>query len=223
MADRQTKRERKEEARKARLEAQRRAARRRRLQRLWSLVILAAVIAGIVFVVNLTKKDEKAAEAAVNKLATAAKCDPLEKPTNEGATHINQPERAQYGSQPPTSGPHYNAGGLGPIPTGVSVNEVQPEGFVHNLEHGHTVLLHKPDAPEAARKVLDELADADNRFVVSAPYSQMEDPIAILAWDRRITCDGTGTPDSIRKLVEAFKDEFPGAAPEAGSPGSPRA
>lgn len=220
MADRQTKRERKEEARKARLEAQRRAARRRRLQRLWSLVILAAVIAGIVFVVNLTKKDEKAAEAAVNKLATAAKCDPLEKPTNEGATHISPPERAQYGSQPPTSGPHYNAGGIGPIATGVTVNPVQAEGYVHNLEHGHTALLHKPDAPEAARKVLDELAQEDNRFVISAPYEQLEDPVAILAWDHRITCDGTGTDQAMRALVEAFKDEYKNG-PEGHRPGAP--
>ena len=58
-------------------------------------------------------------------------------------THISQPSKVTYNHDPPTSGCHYSLGiGKAPISPGVYDKHVDPEYWVHNLEHGYIVVLY---------------------------------------------------------------------------------
>lgn len=221
MPDRQTKRERKEEARLERLEAKKRAARQARMRRIWSFVIVLAVIAGFYGISRLTGKAERKSLAAVSTVTEAAGCTAVESPGNEGQEHIVPPATATYGTNPPTSGAHYNAAGQGPLPTGVSPNEFPYEGMVHNLEHGHIAILWKADVPTPILAEFASVIQSDPEWMIGGPDTKMPEPITFLAWGKRVTCDGTGTPALLKAAAERFVKEFKDKAPES-FPGTAR-
>lgn len=109
---------------------------------------------------------------------------------NMGGGHLppGSPER-RYNSSPPTSGPHAN-----PARWGRHTSEIRKINQVHNLEHGgvliqyncqHETLRDRCDnvrqelstALQAAREEIDTK-------IILAPYSQMDQPIALTAWTR---------------------------------------
>jgi Protein of unknown function (DUF3105) len=109
-------------------------------------------------------------------------------------THVNPPQRIQYNHNPPTSGCHYNLGyGTAPIQTGAYDREVQPEYWVHNLEHGYIVVLY--NCPSGCQQQFTQLRQwykglpADPTGVVPyakvviLPYAEMSVPFAALSWD----------------------------------------
>ena len=58
-------------------------------------------------------------------------------------THVLPPAPVTYDHNPPTSGCHYNLGyGTAPITAGAYDQVIQPEYWVHNLEHGYVVVLY---------------------------------------------------------------------------------
>lgn len=221
MADRMTKRERKEEARKARLEERKRAARRAQLRRVWSIVIVLLLVLGAFGLNRLTTKGEREALASVSTVTKAAGCTDVKSPANEGQEHIAPPATATYESNPPTSGPHYNAAGQGPLPTGVSPTEFPYEGMVHNLEHGHVAFLWKADVPTPALTAIQGVIQGDAQWLMGGPNTKMTEPIAMLAWNRLVTCDGAGDPAKLKAAAERFVKEYKDDAPES-APGIAR-
>jgi hypothetical protein len=105
---------------------------------------------------------------------------------DEGAFHIEFPETATYEHYPPSSGLHYGR----ILEWGLYDEEVPPEFWVHNLEHGGIVVLYNcsDDCAEVEVALEELLATAPPEEVfnevkiVVSPNSQIESPVVALAW-----------------------------------------
>ena len=87
--------------------------------------------------------------------------------------------------------------------------------WVHNLEHGGIVLLHRRDAPAS---VVTDLTNAyrslpadpkcgDARALLT-PDAEMPRPVAVVAANWRLDADGVD-PEAIRAFVLAHRDQAP--------------
>lgn len=133
--------------------------------------------------------DDKLTPPAVNSFP------PVGQAVNEMPhTHINPPARVTYNHNPPTSGCHYNLGyGTAPIQTGAYDQVIQPEYWVHNLEHGYIVVLY--NCPSGCAQQFTQLRQwyrglppdptgvVPYAKVVILPYPSMTVPFAAVAWD----------------------------------------
>lgn len=111
---------------------------------------------------------------------------------NEGDTHVPTGTRVLYRTNPPASGGHYNAPGLSPAVPGVyDTDAVQPEVWVHNLEHGHVVILFDCDgscSSDFLKQLEDVLAAAPpskfgNKKLVITRYVGLPVRVMAVAWD----------------------------------------
>ena len=66
-----------------------------------------------------------------------------------GRSHITPGTKAEYLYCPPASGPHYNIAGRGPIPPRFYGPDTgtEPQGWIHNLEHGGFAILYNCSQP----------------------------------------------------------------------------
>ena len=107
-------------------------------------------------------------------------------------THVAPPTQVTYNHNPPTSGCHYNLGlGTAPISAGAYNQEIPPEYWVHNLEHGYIVVLY--NCPSGCDTQFQQLRawyrtlPPDTGFqyakVVILPYKEMTVPFACVSWD----------------------------------------
>jgi hypothetical protein len=71
---------------------------------------------------------------------------------NEGWMHVAEGSAIGYAANPPASGPHYPVW----LRYEPYTNPVARGYWVHNLEHGAIVLLHRPDAPAGVVATLNE-------------------------------------------------------------------
>lgn len=142
---------------------------------------------------------------------------------------MHQPGRIQYPDTPPASGPH---NGRCWSDWGVIESEVPPERWVHNLEHGGVVFLHR--CPEAAaerpRPIVDATVPADagrdpscdaelrelrelvggKRLTLLTSYAQLPTRFAAISWGLRLLSDCFD-----RAAFQAFYDMHAGHGPEA--------
>jgi hypothetical protein len=119
----------------------------------------------------------------------------------QGRTHVATGTKVEYLNCPPTSGSHFSAAGVAPLPPGYYGPDAPyaPGNWIHNLEHGFVVVLYRcadgqcpseADVSEmkrfAAETPATERASACNQRnrVVVARFDQMATPYAFLAWDR---------------------------------------
>jgi hypothetical protein len=140
---------------------------------------------------------------------------------DEGRNHVVRPARVSYKHQPPSSGDHYNEPPLAPRPWGAIQQEVQPEEFVHNLEHGGVVLAYRCSGADcdvaftAAQNLFNSLPK-DSQFsevkFVSTPYPSMTSRAALLAWDHEQDFDGIPTVADATTFYNQFVDKGPEAA-----------
>ena len=108
---------------------------------------------------------------------------------------------------PPASGRHYNASGAGPISPRLygPDDRVNPQGWIHNLEHGGLVLLYRGDGPgatEDGQAQLRAFFDLAGAGPFRIPYAAIrtvrftgKDPAAgnsYAAWLRKKEQDKTG-------------------------------
>jgi len=111
-------------------------------------------------------------------------------------THVSTGTKVNYNHNPPTSGCHYNLGyGTAPIQSGAYNQVIQPEYWVHNLEHGYIAVLYNcPTGADCTtlqhslENYVRNLAPAEPTFnevkVVLTPYSKgMTQKVALVAWD----------------------------------------
>ena len=104
-----------------------------------------------------------------------------------------------YNSNPPTSGPHlpYIA------PWGVHSRPIQRELQVHNLEDGGVLVQYNCECPELAAKLRDAVQQYD-KYVILAPYPQMESTIALTAWTRIETLSAFDEK-RVRRFIAAYR------------------
>ncbi len=205
---RTTKAERKEEARRQRVEIERRIARSRR-NRWIALGVAVAVVAGVgVYLAVRPKPKEITPQsllAAASTESTAAGCTAVKDvgpylPSSLDQKHIGtteaMPPLSSYPSVPPASGPH------NPTPLSHGIYDSSPpiDQAIHSLEHGGAIVWY---APGASGPELDKItsffrkADVGSRVIV-APYDYPDQgaagrlpgatQMALVAWHHVETC-----------------------------------
>jgi hypothetical protein len=223
-----SKKERKELARKERMQAQKRAARARRNRRIYTLLVLLAIAGAIFGLVAISGKNSRKAGAKLTAALTAAGCSAVQNPADQGQGHIAPPKTFQYNSNPPTSGQHYaSANPQAPAATGVHTTPIQNEAQVHNLEHGQTGVQYTDGIDPAVKAALETIGkDASyNTLLFVAPKPDLPSGVtlAISAWDHFTTCTKPTDPTKTADLVKAWAAFYKGKSPEgfiAGTPGA---
>jgi len=236
-----TKAERKEEARRQRVELQRKMAKGKRNRRI-AMALVVVLAAGVgAYVVTRPQPAEASPQdllAAAPQAATSAGCGKVEdvgpfQPKSRDRAHVSASiDLNQYASVPPASGPH------NPIPYGAGVYSSPPpiDRVIHSLEHGAAIVWYSPAAsgPELA-KIKDFYARTDINVgsrVIVAPYDYPDQgaagtlpngaQMALVSWHHVQTC---ARPN----LAAAFgytsswsappfgQQAYKGSAPEAGA------
>ena len=138
--------------------------------------------------------------------------------------HIPPPQQAQYSTNPPTSGQHYSLPGQAPTAWGFYDHAVQPEYWVHNLEHGGVVILYTCPTPADSSCADDEhlisefvsTAPKDSLFqevkIVATEYPVPGHRFAMVAWGWRLFMDSWDDA-AAERFYEAHVDNGPERVP----------
>jgi hypothetical protein len=246
MADRQTtsgrttKAERKERARRERLELQRKIARSRRNRKI--ALVLAVVVAIAVAAVALTRPSTAVADPAellrqAPQAQQSAGCGPVEdvgpyQPADDDQLHVGaaeMPPLSAYASTPPASGPHSQ------LTLGAGVYSSPPaiDRLLHSLEHGAAVVWYAPDASgREIERIRAYYEDSFGDRVVVAPYDYPDEgaggrlpagtQMALVAWHQVQTCERASLAAAFdftsQYAAPPYDDRtYLGNAPEAGN------
>jgi hypothetical protein len=111
----------------------------------------------------------------------------------QAATHVPVGTTIDWAHDPPASGPHYPFWA-----TYADHADVIPRGYwVHNLEHGAIVLLHRPDAPaavvaavRAAYVAIPDDPECGHKRALVTPDPLLGPVFAAVAWNYVMECTG---------------------------------
>lgn len=181
--------------------------------RIIGALIVAALIGGVV--ASATSGGDGAGGVPLGGGCGAVESPPQDRET--ATQHLSPPERGSYASNPPSSGPHYGTNPVG----GVFSEERQPELWLHNLEHGHIVILYGPSVSTAVKTRLVAFARARRTLVVLAPSFTIAEPLVMVAWSQILRCQSPADPDAVVQTAGLFVDAFVGRfSPEGTIPAS---
>lgn len=129
-------------------------------------------------------------------------------------THVNPPAKVTYNHDPPTSGCHYSLGaGTAPISPGVYHSHVDPEYWVHNLEHGYIVVLYNcPSGCPADLTTLTQWYDGhtpdpaltSEKKILVIPWTSMSSRFAVESWDWFLPLDSA----DVTKIEAFYQNHF---------------
>jgi hypothetical protein len=130
---------------------------------------------------------------------------------NEGWIHVAEGTPVTYRNNPPASGPHYPVWARYQSYT----TPVARPYWVHNLEHGAIVLVHRPDAASAlvARltdtfRALPNDAQCGHPRALLTPDPLLARPIAVIA--ANVVLEGECvSPDQVRSFALAHRNQAP--------------
>lgn len=126
---------------------------------------------------------------------------------NEGRTHMPAGSQITYGTNPPTSGPHY----IHWVDPGFYESPKGRSNLVHSLEHGMIVIFY--DQPGEA--VVDKLKEWTGLFsgpwsgIVSVRKAGLGEKLILTAWRRVLRFDRLEP-----EVAAAFIDTYRGRGPE---------
>ncbi|HEX2296524.1 MAG TPA: DUF3105 domain-containing protein [Actinomycetota bacterium] len=188
-------------AEEERRRAQQKAARKRNLVTLG----IAVVVFGVVIALVMRESGGGDGSLAGAVATDEAGCGDVEEHEDEGQDHVEA--TPEYGTNPPTSGPHLQT----PASGGFFDEPVDPGALVHNLEHGQIVFWYDPEAPEATIDAIEAVIDDDPASLIAVPWEDIESPynFAMTAWTHSQHCEQVST-----EVVDAFREEFQGRGPE---------
>ncbi len=138
-------------------------------------------------------------------------------------THVAVGTPVTYLHDPPTSGCHYNIAASAtqqgaPIAPGVYDQELQPEYWMHNIEHGYIAVLYNcpnnscPNEFAQLRnwaKALPVSTGFTYAKIIVIPWHSMKDKFALVSWDWYL---GLSSFDMTQ--IQAFYDNHKDHAPE---------
>jgi hypothetical protein len=143
-----------------------------------------------------------------------------------GNSHIALGATQRYTYCPPASGSHYSASGRGPIPARFYAPDegTEPQGWVHNLEHGALVVLYNCTGGCPDEATLQKLKTFASSFPASpicnlpagrigpviTRFDDMKTKYAALVWDRLLMLDAPDTD----QILAFFKSEGERTNPE---------
>ncbi len=116
-----------------------------------------------------------------------------------------------YSSNPPTSGPHWNAVGIAPTPWGLKADVIPDEALVHNLEHGGIVIHYQTTAPQNLIDQLTSFVQSQANFpngYVLAPREALPATITLSAWEYYLPLFQFNE-QQMRAFVSAHYDQGP--------------
>lgn len=179
-------------------------------------LLTLVLLIGSVFLLSQqgTKTQEKLAKSLMGE-------EVIEDPAS---THVDRSTpRAQYKSNPPTSGPHWGDGVVGP---GIKDTEVPDELLIHSMEHGAVVVWYKPMADqqestqsaqanglssEDLAKLKDIFNSASGKKIL-VPRKNMDSLIALTSWGRLMKLQSLDE-SVIKEFIETNNDRAPENAP----------
>ncbi len=209
------------------------------LLRYRALLIGLAVVAGVLVIGFVLLQSASGKPYVCSSLLTPPPTQATEdgtvgfETTFLGQRHPATGTTITYAFCPPTSGDHYSSANRGPIRAGVygPGAEQAPGGWVHNLEHGSSVLLYRctsgvpgqgdcPSTTEMAalQQWFNDAPTAEpcGREAVVARFDAMSTRFAVVAWNRALLLD-TFDNGSLA-LAEAFAEQWTNVtAPEPGN------
>ena len=195
---------------KARREAEERRAREAKAaQRKRSLVTLVLALLVGALVVGLILNERKSEEQIASVGADEAGCGEIAEHELLGRDHVDEGSPIEYNSSPPTSGSHY-ANFADPA---FYSAPIEKERLVHNLEHGHTIIWYRSDAPQATIDSIENYVSGELPGIFAAPYdeefSDGSGDYALAAWGATQVCSEFSIP-----VVESFRETYQGKGPE---------
>lgn len=190
-----------------------------RKRSLVTTLVALLVGGGVIAAIVVQRNEETKAATTYGVAADAANCGDIEEQDIQGADHIEVgAAHDPYTTNPPTSGPHYNEAGLGPVQTGFyeDAAEAPPEGVVHNLEHGMIVIYYNPDAPAEVIDDIQNAVDDESIATVATPWPDIEGDANVVytAWGISQSCEQIS-----RTVLNDFREKYQGiAGPEKIAP-----
>jgi hypothetical protein len=148
---------------------------------------------------------------ADDNLSTAAEtagCDLQTGLEVEGDTHVGEKDLPEYGTNPPTSGDHFQQW----LADGAFATTPPVGNSVHALEHGRIEIQYSPDLTEEEQLALKGVFDADRAGVILFPNADMPYEVATTAWTNMMGCDsydGAATLDAIRDFIGTYRGRGP--------------
>ena len=115
-----------------------------------------------------------------------------------GNAHVNPGTNVTYTYCAPASGSHYFRQGVGPIAARVygPGDNVIPQGWIHNLEHGGLVILYQgtsagatPEGQAQMKAFYQAFPPAESCGPVIARFDQMSAPFQAMVWGRVLPLD----------------------------------
>jgi len=210
-----TKKDRREDAKRRRIEAMLRRERQAHIRRITTYVVVGVLVAGAATSIAVAQRGSSNNRRRLTAAAHEAGCEDVLAPPDQGQGHIQRPQTVHYDSMPPTSGPHWSDAGA-PSQTGVHSTQIPDEEQVHNLEHSH-VIIHYRDVSSDLRRKLEALVSIDARRIIVEPYATMKYEVAFTAWGHLIGC--TSPNDRITGAARLFIATYRGkAGPEGDLP-----
>ncbi|GAA2475583.1 DUF3105 domain-containing protein [Streptomyces gobitricini] len=202
--------------RRARIEEMRRAEQaRERRNRLITIVLSTAVVAGLVgfgaYVLNKENEEKQQQEAAAKAPIKDEKTWDAKK---LGRNHPTTP--VSYPMKPPVGGDHHPA--WQNCDGDVYKKPVRNENAVHSLEHGAVWVTYNDKAPAADVKKLEEKVGKTSYSLMS-PVKDQAGAIMLSAWGKQVTVDGADDPrvDAFfTKYIQGPQTPEPGAACTGG-------
>jgi hypothetical protein len=207
-------RERKEEARKAREAARKRAQRSALVRRAAVFSFVGVVGIGVFYWLTKAASPRDVPQAAI-AAAEAAGCTGIERPAGDAPAgqHVAEGTPITYAQKPATSGQHYGGQVLPSSPDSYDQPIDSEPAAVHFLEHSGVLLYYRadgdgavaPDVAEALRGVA-----ANRQMTVAAPYDGLPEgtSVAMAAWNQLQTCPGTITADQAATVAGGFAEAF---------------
>ncbi|MFD5269914.1 DUF3105 domain-containing protein [Streptomyces sp. NPDC058335] len=206
-------------ARKARIEEMRRAEqsrdRRNRILTITaSAVVVGALVAGTVFLVQSQSDDDPSADAKTSGSFVTGSDGVKTWKGTLGRTHVTK--AVTYPMEPPVGGDHnqawMNCNG------DVYTKALDNVNAVHSLEHGAVWVTYNSKAPKAD---VDALAAKVKKtpYTLMSPDDKQADPIMLTAWGHQRTVSGASDPNIdkfFEKYVQGEQTPEPGAACTGG-------